>query len=329
MLYRELSTRWVRGNIHLDNNSDFFSNLGLGVEHTGLSGLTWLFRYERPEGIVLRIPIFVSSFLSPMYWNRVLWVSTLALLMDETLGELMGHTSPDLKSGNDDAPNIHKTIANKIYINRREQNWLSSSYAKQDAKRQLCLMEPVASVKRQREESIDGLVILKATHASVSASSTHNISVDVTRQLQFWTENSRLRLPASSKSLLLGFYDLAERDHCQYYSYLTKSKKSENCNECDSSRSSFIHQWIDSMIIWLSRLRIGEEDIPSRGYLDDGGDWHEHDEVHDNEDNHVTVMLTVRYKYRGQVFELTVGDEDALDLPSEDALRLGSSDFVS
>ena len=40
-------------------------------------------------------------------------------------------------------------------------------------------------------------------------------------------------------------------------------------------------------------------------------------------------MLTVRYKYHGRVFETEVGDCEALELPSSDAIDMGASDCIS
>ncbi|KAL7542584.1 hypothetical protein ACHAXR_012102 [Thalassiosira sp. AJA248-18] len=291
------------------HESEFPSNLDIEVEHTGLSGLKWLIRYERPEGLTIRIPIFVSSFLSPVYWNKVLWVSTLSFLLDETIEELMGHSTSKSETKAGDT-NIHKTISTKIRTNQNEQQWLGSSKAKRDAERQLSIIAPIAKMKRQREESINGLVILKATYASVSSlpsGTIPNTALDVTEQLQFWVEQSRLYLPPSSKSLLLGFYDLIGSK---------VNRVGDTANDI-SPLSEFTHRWICIMNIWLSRLGVGVEDAAyQKDYTDNGG-------------SNESVVLTVRYKYKGGVFEVRIGDDDVLELPSSDSTILGSSDLVS
>ena len=70
ILSRKLFTR--KCNYH---ESEYASNLSLGVEHTGLSGLKWVMKYQRPEGLTIRVPIFISSFLSLGYWNKVMQIS--------------------------------------------------------------------------------------------------------------------------------------------------------------------------------------------------------------------------------------------------------------
>ena len=298
-----------------DHESEFASKVGIGVEHTGLSGFKWLISYQRPEGLTVRIPIFVSSFLSPGYWNRVLVVSTLSYLLDETIEEWMGHSSPSLMDSKSDASKIHKTISAKIRTNQKARRSLSSSKAKRDAEQQLCMITPVANMKRQREESINGLVILKATYAK------NVVTLDVTQQLQFWVENSRLYLPPSSKKGLMGFYDLSGRDnHAPDQLVMSKVKRGKT----DNNLSSLSDRLVCTMNIWLSRLGVGGEDAPHQSYYNQ-----KDNRSNDNDDSGESVILTVRYKYKGQVFELSTRDDDVLELPSSDATILGPSDRVS
>jgi hypothetical protein len=283
------------------HESKFSSNLGIGVEHTGLSGFKWLLKYERPEGLTVRIPIFVSSFLSPGYWNKLIWVSTLSYLFDETIEELMGMgpSSSRLVNPECDASDSSMLISKRLKANEKERQWLNSSMAKEDADRQLSMIVPIAKLKRKREEAVNGLVILKATYSITSS----NTSLDVLQQLQFWVEKSRLYLPPSSKRLLLGFYDL-----CEEISPVCKPT----------------HRWIDLIKVFLSRLGAGvgycqyeshvEQRQDGRGCINANGG---------------AVTLTVRYKYADYVYETTIEDYDALGLPSRDAIKLGSSDLVS
>ena len=274
------------------HESKFSSNLGIGVEHTGLSGFKWLLKYERPEGLTVRIPIFVSSFLSPGYWNKLIWVSTLSYLFDETIEELMGMgpSSSRLVNPECDASDSSMLISKRLKANEKERQWLNSSMAKEDADRQLSMIVPIAKLKRKREEAVNGLVILKATYSITSS----NTSLDVLQQLQFWVEKSRLYLPPSSKRLLLGFYDL-----CEEISPVCKPT----------------HRWIDLIKVFLSQYESHvEQRQDGRGCINANGG---------------AVTLTVRYKYADYVYETTIEDYDALDLPSRDAIKLGSSDLVS
>ena len=278
------------------HESEFSSNLGIGVEHTGLSGFKWLLKYERPEGLTVRIPIFVSSFLSPGYWNKVIWVSTISYLLDETIEELMGMGPSSSRSVNPvcHASDSSKLISKRLNANEKERQWLNSSMAKQDADRQLSMIAPIAKLKRKREEAVNGLVILKATYSITSS----NTSLDVVQQLQFWVEKSRLYLPPLSKRLLLGFYDL--------YGEISPVCKPT-------------HRWIHLVNVLLSRLGVGA------GY----SQYKSHVEQRRDNAGDGAVILTVRYKYADGVYEKIIEDYDALDLPSRDAIKLGSSDIVS
>lgn len=59
------------------SESEFASRLGIGLEHSGLSGLKWLISYQSPEGLSVRIPIFLSR-MSPGYLKKVIWVLSLS-----------------------------------------------------------------------------------------------------------------------------------------------------------------------------------------------------------------------------------------------------------
>ena len=283
------------------HESEFSSNLGVGVEHTGLSGFKWLLKYERPEGLTVRIPIFVSSFLSPGYWNKVIWVSTLSFLFDETIEELMGMgpSSSQLVNPECDASDSSKLISKRLKANEKERQWLNSSLARQDADRQLSMIVPIAKLKRKREEAVNGLVILKAAYSITSS----NTSLDVVHQLQFWVEKSRLYLPPSSKRLLLGFYDLREEI---------------------SPVSKPAHRLNHLINVVLSRLGVGAGYSQYESHVEQRKDGRGCINADDG-----AVTLTVRYKYADGVYETKIEDHDALGLPSRDAIKLGSSDLVS
>ena len=296
ILSRKLFTR--KCNYH---ESEYASNLSLGVEHTGLSGLKWVMKYQRPEGLTIRVPIFISSFLSLGYWNKVIQVSLLSLLFDETLEEFVGKsTTADLTEKQTDKVNIHKVVSTKILMNEREMHWLKSSKAKQNTESQLLFITSIAKMKRQREEANDGLVIIKATYESIDA------SLDCKHQLQFWVNNSQLYLPPSSKSLLLGMYEFAH------------DRSAPTLDGRWSKISDFIHKFTCMANIWLSRLGIGGEGEDTSHQKDDIGRTNEYD----------AVTLTVRYRFKDGVYEIRVRDSDSLTLPNRNASKLGSSDIL-
>ncbi|KAL7463634.1 hypothetical protein ACHAXS_003999 [Conticribra weissflogii] len=210
-LSRDIPTSWIH-RYSSDHDNDLCATFEIGIKHNGMQGFTWVFNYKRPEGLSVRIPIFLSSFLAPAYWNRVIWISTLSFLIDETFGEIMGHHPPTSL----DEFNNHETYENMEHKMRacdEEKQWIKSSHAKEEAQLQSTFIEYIASLKTKTEESDNGLVILKAKYECKSsrvACRRREKSLDVTHQLQFWVKDSTLSLPASSKSHLLGFYDLRQ-----------------------------------------------------------------------------------------------------------------------
>lgn len=289
-----LSRRQPRRRIS-NHESDISSKLGIGIQHTPMSGLKWILHYQRPEGISIRIPIFISNFISPGYWRSVIWISTVSYLFDETIDELMNmSTASTMLSTNkefgDDTP--YKQISKRIRLNEYEQQWLQSSNAKRNAYEQLLLINPIAKIKRQHEESVNGLVILKATYTSTNTSNT--TSLDVVQQLQFWVNKSQLHLPPQTKGMLLGFYEL--------FGEIVMSRTNE----------SYTHRWMRWMNGLFTCLGVGEWNSGFKHY------------------NAVSpVTLTVRYKFGNGVYEITVYDNDELVLPSSAAVMLGLSHVVS
>ncbi|EJK76581.1 hypothetical protein THAOC_01647 [Thalassiosira oceanica] len=266
MLSRNIPMNWVLSNAHA---SDYNSTVGFGVETSGLSGLTWLLRYSRPEGIAISIPIFLTNFMAHGYWNKVVWISTLTYLLDEAIEE---YTERGQVVDSTEAREGRYQQLSKA--NRAEHDWSCSPLAISISERHLPYMVQVASAKRRREEFLDGLVILRAVYGTKSASS----DVDVTEQLQFWVNDSRLVLPSSPKYSLLGFYALRRR------------------------KREFRYGPFYNLLMRFGRA---EPDLESDDYL------------------------TIRYKYKGKVFELSVTDSDQVMLPSTNARQLGSSRIVT
>jgi hypothetical protein len=85
-----------------------------------------------------------------------------------------------------------------------EQHRMKQNKARSDAEQQQKLMSRQAKSRAKLENSKKGLVIRNAVYRVIGGDSW-----DVTTPLQFWTENSSLELPPSSKKDLLGFYNVA------------------------------------------------------------------------------------------------------------------------
>lgn len=163
----------------------------MGIRHATTTGLTWLLQLERND-IIFRIPITLTTRMNPGYWEKLLLLSFVSFVLDEALGDMIrGSDSMDIKRDKD---------------NRKHESSLQFSMerSRQDAEQQVRLMQRTAKVCRVREEADNGLVIRRATYFVQDGN-----SMDATIQLQFWVKDSKLKLPPTPKSDLLGFYSLA------------------------------------------------------------------------------------------------------------------------
>jgi len=273
------------------------TSISFGSSHAGMRGLTWLLRYERAE-LSLSVPIFVANFMAPNYWNRALSLSILSYLVDETIGEILETESKE----SEETPSIHETIAAKEHSIVKEQQWLHSSHAKFNCSQQIFIMESIAKEKRSYEESTNGLVILDARYQTSPA----RISINVTLSLQFWVQDSHLAIPAGSKALLLGFYDL-----CPRQDYSTR----------ENNDSGILHTMVDCLNHLLACFGIGQTNdqlIERQG-----------EEKYNGEFNEGSTVLSIRYKYNDAVFESLFDDQQPVSLPSPDAFMLGSGKVLS
>lgn len=181
----------------------------MGIKHATQSGLVWLLQLERND-IVFRIPITIISRMSPVYWENLLLLSFISFLIDETISDMI--------SGSGLVETQKKSL-------ERESSLLVNGKSRQEAEQQVRLMIKTAETCRAREEGCNGLVIRKATYWVDGGE-----SMDATTQLQFWVNDSKIQLPATPKSDLLGFYKLATA------SEVSKANQS----------------WWDSWFSWLS-----------------------------------------------------------------------------
>lgn len=254
-----------------------YAKFSIGVKHvtiSGQSGLTWLLKFRRGQ-LTFSVPIAVSSITSPGYSFKCLYMTFLSLLIDEAIGDLISEANSRLvDDGGEES---------KVALMREEAQLVEMNKARADAKQQVELMKRPAELKRATEEKKNGLVVLKATY-EVEGGDVLN----VTDQLQFWVANSSLNLPNTSKSNMLGFYDVRR--------ILPE----------DDIVATTISGWrrILSWFTW------GFIDLPPD--IKKGPD----------------PTLTVRYKFQDSVYEIRVLDDDPLSLPSPLALKLGDSRYV-
>ena len=147
------------------------------------------------------------------------------------------------------------------------------------------------SDKKRIEESQkeDGLVILLATYwlelpPEEGQLAGRVVSMDATRQLQFWVVNGKLSLSSLPKSSWLGFYNLETEN-----TWSTKSKSKMDWR------------------IWRRFMKKSNPLPQSRTTI---------------------PQLTIRYRHGGYVYETTIGETEAVVLPSNKSQLLGHAGSV-
>jgi hypothetical protein len=258
--------------------------LGFGMEHDiSLGTWTWIWEWTY-QNSTFRVPIPVlrlGSISDPSFYTQKMYYGIYSLLVQAMVADLFQDVEEQKKPEMEDVQNpptkVHKSI--------------SESKTKKEAEQQVALMERVAETKRIMESRRDdGLVILRATYWLESQSANGQmpgpvLSMDATRQLQFWVTNGRLSLSSFPKSSRLGFYSLE-----------TESQV--------SAAPKFKWDW-RVWRRWMRRnLRRSQQQRPK------------------------TPRLTIRYTNGGYVYEITIGETEALVLPSKRAQLLGHASSV-
>lgn len=182
-----------------------FTSLSIGVKHHAFTGLTWILQLQQAD-ISFSLPIHIAS-LGPLpyYAPKLAYLCLVSGIIDAVIGDIFqaGRTNFAAIETSESLSSNHSRQA----FNRNQALLLKWQKKERDAKEQKQLMQPTADAKRKQEEDINGLVILKATYGSRYPQ--HNEpAIDVTTPLQFWVINSQLSLPESTKSHMLGFYDV-------------------------------------------------------------------------------------------------------------------------
>ncbi|CAM9101091.1 unnamed protein product [Chrysoparadoxa australica] len=221
-----------------------------------LEGVAVLFRMQR-GGMQFQLPIILHRSIDP-------WATLLSCFVPALVDTLLARA-------------CREALGDGAVEAEEEQELLrAQAKDRENAASQVQLMMFMASKKREKEASVGGLVIVSArygwqvdkdcgrlwfleplnTDEEPLGDEEHGMNIDVTVPLQFFVTGSSLQLVGSSKSNLLGFYDIGNKDQT-------------------------------------------------------GG-----------------PQLYVRYSHAGRLFELTVDDYDALELPSPLAMSLGPSSYM-
>jgi len=171
-----------------------YCKISVGLHHVSSRGLTWLFQLQRGS-IQFSVPILITTVMSPGYAVKSMYMSLFLGIMDASLGDLVRKEVHYATNKNSNLPES-KAL-------RREEFLLEREKVRRDALQQTRLMEKPAETKRLQEEKGNGLVILRAVYRV-----TGGDELDVTTALMFWVVKGRLHLPSTTKSSMLGFYNV-------------------------------------------------------------------------------------------------------------------------
>lgn len=247
-------------------NLSNFAAIGVGVRAAAGRGLSWLFQLERGD-FVMKIPVTICTRLDGGSAVAMMYLTFLSGLIDGIVGDFIAKALAASEGDDKDSTNGSGTMRRTASLLRLDKN-------RDDAQKQISLMERQATSKRKREEARDGLVIEQAIYY---VEGTGGSRLDVSTALQFWVADSSLYLPGISKSHLLGFHDIRKKQ--------TKKQDAVSFSSWDS--------------VWK-------------------GFWSEPDVA--------MPILYVRYKLEGEVFEISVRDDDELVLPCPSAVRVKLSE---
>jgi len=277
-----------------------FCQLSLGLRHVSAIGLTTFFQIQRGS-INFTVPVLVSTMMSPSYAMKSIYVSLFMSLVDGMVGDILGGVQT-LKSMEEES----RTNKNKEFVGTNDgrsasgvdvstsilsidEMLMERERVKRNALQQIKLMSKAADAKMKNEQKKEGgLVIMKAVYEVEGGD-----SVDVTVALQFWVISSSLHLPSLTKSNMLGFYDVRRE--------VSMKIETDFWQAC----------WM-AALDFFNTGRKSSDDLKQQEHLERSS----------------TPTLTIRYRYCGNVYEISILDHEELSLPSKKAMMLGGS-FVT
>ncbi len=252
-----------------------FTKLSIGLRINLHTGILWIIKVKRGK-MNFQLPLAVSMLVNPL---TMLFSISGPMLLDELIcGALR------LGLGNEDAKKEEM----------REDEFLKvQEKGKNDAKAQQQLMKRAAGKKRTAEAEKSGLVIMQAKYGYGVASldqSEDEDGLDVTVPIQFFVQDSALRLPAGSKNSILGFYHIGAEGGGR------KARK--------------------------NRFSLFALD-------DDDDDEEMKSDLSHAIKTHQELSCYIRYSHQGYVFEVTFSDDDEIILPSDTATIMGEVGSIS
>lgn len=237
-------------------------DFSIGICLESWEGLSWVFKLKGQD-FCFQVPIQVSALKGPsssisstvMHRLSIAYLSLLSGVIDAAIGDYL------FGNGEEDS---------NINLQLEEQHLQNSMKAHQDAKLQMKLMSKKAKSNMKSEEASNGLVIVKAIYFCQNSELQLENSLDVTVALQFWVSNSKLDLAGSSKSNMLGFYDIRSQ---------TKEPSHDG-------------GWRKAWKV-LFEPNAEKETVMA-----------------------AIPLLNVRYKFGGELYDITIRDDEKLELPN-------------
>ena len=239
-------------------------DLSIGICLESWEGLSWVFKLKGKD-FCFQVPIQVCARQGPsssitatiMYRLSIAYLSLLSGIVDAAIGDyLFGDVEED----------------SNLDLQLEEQHLQNSMKARQDAELQMELMTKKAKNNMKLEEASNGLVIVKAIYFCQTSDLQLENSLDVTMALQFWVSSSKLELARSSKSNMLGFYDIRSQN----------KKPNHDCG-------------------WRRAWRLFSR---------------QESEISKETDMTAMPLLKVRYKFGGELYDITIRDDEKLELPN-------------
>ena len=298
--------------------SSKLASVGVGIRHTfenifstgskwWTRGVTsWIFQIQRGETRVV-VPIKICP-VEVTPWDsvvRLCYASLATIVVDTLVAELLCDEISKLRLrflkfvlGEESVMQSYSLLADRQEDSKAQEDesrWhllQQISKAREEALRQRDLMKRQASIAMKKEEQLGGLVIIAATYGVLDNitgewidTSDKNASklyfMDVTTQLQFWTESSALHMTSVSKQHCMGFYDILA-----------------SVSEED----------------WRRKPDVDSKDLPRPGLFQRLRNVFGVSNQRDNRRD-LTAALQVRYKWGGEEFVKIFHDNDEVVLP--------------
>jgi hypothetical protein len=227
----------------------------------------------------LQVPIFVSSSATPMFYFKCLYHFFFLSFLSHTIQDMLGHIIMSKRM--DESADRQKEMDPVEKIQK----------ARQDAMQQQNFMKRQANIRTKSEREIGGLVIKRAVYyvrwPGMSLENSKD-TLDVTVPLQFWVSDSKLEFyEAARRSNMLGFCNL-----------LGGESTLETSNASTTGTRNGTKAWLSAL--WYD----GEQDT-----------------VQSSSSGLITAVpeMKVWYDYAERSYEITIGDDEEITLPSSRA----------